>query len=356
MTSETDNDVNPPDLSMHPEKEEYGDPLQPADREFQLKMTRLRIKELEMQIELERILSERTQSNKISTPDGEDTSIDQKHTHLSTSVIERQQELPKREIQHFDGDPKHYWSFMRAFQNTIESRTNDDEARLSYLIQYCDGPTKAHIQHCTVLDPSEGYLLAKEILRKRFGQNYMVARAFIDDLLCGPFIVEGDSKSLMELAQKLMVCDVTLKQLSYASDLNSRTTIQALVAKLPSRLRFKWAKVVANIRKLNREPEITDLASFIEERVEGLYSDYGELAVRLATEDRWKKRTVNRQELPKQMGRVNVQQTVTMPLNSKVHCSFCGDNHYSDNCSQFINMNLSERRDAVRRHKLCIVS
>ncbi|OON15506.1 hypothetical protein X801_08690 [Opisthorchis viverrini] len=103
-------------------------------------------------------------------------------------ALERRLKLPKRELQRFNGNPKYYWAFMKAFSSTIEDRTRDDEARLVYLIQHCDGETKRRIEHCTVLRPNEGYGLAKEISRKRSGQNYMVARAFIDDLITGPTI------------------------------------------------------------------------------------------------------------------------------------------------------------------------
>ena len=72
---------------------------------------------------------------------------------------------------------------MKAFETHIGSQINDDEAKLSYLVQFFDGNTKSQIEHCTMLESSEGFYLAKEILHKRFGQNFMIAKAFIDDIL-----------------------------------------------------------------------------------------------------------------------------------------------------------------------------
>ncbi|KAF5394192.1 hypothetical protein PHET_12080 [Paragonimus heterotremus] len=92
-------------------------------------------------------------------------------------ATERQTDLPRREIQPLAANPKSYWSFTKAFESGVEDRTNDNQARLDYLIQYCDRPAKASIERCTILEEDRGYLVAKEILRKRLGQNHMMAKS-----------------------------------------------------------------------------------------------------------------------------------------------------------------------------------
>ncbi|OON17241.1 hypothetical protein X801_06921, partial [Opisthorchis viverrini] len=109
-------------------------------------------------------------------------------------ALERRLELPKRELQRFNGNSKDYWTFMKAFSSTIEDCTRDDEARL-----------------------------------------------------------DGDSSALSDLAQQLAVCEVTSTEMVYSSHLNSQHTFQTIVRGLPSLLRFKWAKAVANIRREDRD-------------------------------------------------------------------------------------------------------
>ncbi|OON16629.1 hypothetical protein X801_07558 [Opisthorchis viverrini] len=76
--------------------------------------------------------------------------------------------------------------------------------------------------------------------------------------------------------------------MDYSSDLNSQHMIQTIVRRLPSRLRFKWAKAVANIRREDREPEVTDLTACIEARVDSLCSDYAELPLSLPSANGFK--------------------------------------------------------------------
>ena len=359
MSSVTED--NPPNLSMYSENEEHVDnndgaivAAPPNDKLIELELARLRVKELELRLRMQQPSQDsKCRLDEASTEAGDDAKTEPILTNRIASALERRLDLPKRDLQHFDGNPKNYCAFMKAFGSMIESQITDDEARLGYLIQYCDGEAKSQIQHCTVLQAADGYRLAKEILHKRFGQNYMIARAFIDDLLNGPSIEERDSKSLVELAQQLMVCDVTLKQIDYAADLNSRATIQAIVRRLPSRLRFKWAKAVNGIRQFNREPEIADLARFIESRVDGLCSDYGELALSMAAEDRKRKKCGGRSDLAALRKNVHSSQMTSSKQTSSQICSVCNGPHYPDQCPKLLEMSVDERLETVRRRKLC---
>ena len=47
--------------------------------------------------------------------------------------------LPESEVPTFSGNPIEYWSFGRAFENLIESRTTSNSARLYHLVQYTSG-------------------------------------------------------------------------------------------------------------------------------------------------------------------------------------------------------------------------
>ncbi|KAF5397056.1 hypothetical protein PHET_10159 [Paragonimus heterotremus] len=178
-------------------------------------------------------------------------------------ATECQTDLPRREIQRFAANPMSYWSFTKAFESGVENRTNDNQARLDYLIQYCDGPGKASIQHCTILEDDQGYLVAKEILRKRFGQNHMVAKAYVDVLLDGPRLTDNDFAALVQLAQQMTVCKVTFRQLKYDSGFNSSRTIESIVGRLPPKLHFKWAYEAAIITRLNRGPQFTYRTGFM---------------------------------------------------------------------------------------------
>ncbi|VDP89481.1 unnamed protein product [Echinostoma caproni] len=201
--------------------------------------------------------------------------------HLGSYDHEYQVELPKREILRFDGNPKSYCAFIKQFHSMVEKKTKNNETCLTYLIQYYEGEAKKAIQHCMILEPDDELMRAKEILKKRFGQSYVIARAFIDGLIDGPPIRSDDTRALTTLSQQMQACVATLRQLGYPSVLNSSRTMEAIVMRLPSQLRFKWAEVATTLMRHGKEPQLDELASFIEERVDIVSSRFGELAVTL---------------------------------------------------------------------------
>lgn len=66
----------------------------------------------------------------------------------------------------------HY--IFKSFEKNVERRVKEDDERLSFLIQYCEGAAKEAIVSCVMLPSEQGYLEAKEILCKNFGQKHII--------------------------------------------------------------------------------------------------------------------------------------------------------------------------------------
>lgn len=78
----------------------------------------------------------------------------------------------------FNGDPLQYRAFMRAFVNSIESKTDNHRDHLYYLEQYTVGPLRDLVQNCQHIDPYNGYIKAKH-----FGNEQRVASAYMNKAL-----------------------------------------------------------------------------------------------------------------------------------------------------------------------------
>ena len=131
-------------------------------------------------------------------------------------LLQRQQEstlaltLPQPEVPTFSGDPIEYWGFIRAFQNVIESKTISDSARLYYLVQYTSGEVQELVSSCLSMKPEEGYQEARTPLKKRYGQSYRIATAYVNKLTKGPPIKAEDSSALRCFSILLTGCKNTL--------------------------------------------------------------------------------------------------------------------------------------------------
>ena len=90
--------------------------------------------------------------------------------------------LPKSEIIRFDGDAKNYQRFITGFVMMITSRNIPDAAKLTYLIQYCEGKAKRLIEDPVMMTPKDGFEKALQLLKTEFGKKHKISRAHIDVL------------------------------------------------------------------------------------------------------------------------------------------------------------------------------
>ena len=85
--------------------------------------------------------------------------------------------LPNFEIAPFSGPPTEFHRFMMAFDTRIGSQVSDPTRRFSYLINYCKGPAKRAVVHCSLVPANQGYPEAVHILYDRFGKAHDVVKA-----------------------------------------------------------------------------------------------------------------------------------------------------------------------------------
>ncbi len=111
--------------------------------------------------------------------------IMRKQNEITTLLLKQQclSSLPKRDLKVFDGDPLQYHAFMKAFENSVESKTDNYSDRLYFLEQYTVGCPRELIQSCQHIDPCRGYVRAKALLQEHFGNEQKVASAYMNKAL-----------------------------------------------------------------------------------------------------------------------------------------------------------------------------
>ena len=294
---------------------------------------------------------------------------------LVTLGLERL-EMPKREFLYFDGDPKRYPRFMKNFEVNLEHRVQDDNTRLSYLIQYCTGVAKEAIENCVLLPADQGYHEAKDILRKNFGQKHIIVHAFIDKVVKGPQIKASDPEKLLQLARDMRNCCLNSVQLNYRADINSMDTLGKVVKRLPPHLQAKWADKSSRIG-MDFEPELSHLTEFVEKRAAVANTTFGKLvgsrpdgdkdykskpgkvkasdiskvrATTLATlvdeNPSTEKITLKGKSFDANSGSSTRQESHTV-------CLFCDRNHDLERCFKSRDKSFKDRMDFVRKQKLC---
>ena len=287
--------------------------------------------------------------------------------HRMQELIQRQQEstlaltLPQPEVPTFSGNPTEYWTFIRAFENLIERRTTSESARLYYLVQYTTGEVRELVKSCLTMREDAGYQKARDLLKKRYGQSYRIASAFVDKLAKGSAIKAEDGEALRRFSILLTSCKNTLQDIGYLNKVENPDTMKTIVSRLPYGLRQKWRDVADNITEnQGREITIGDLSNFVTSKARAAtHAVFGDLqshppssAGGVKSKQKPAPRNASSfatQTESKRVGAdVNRQQ-----LQNDRKCPLCGLKHWLSQCSAFKEKSLSDRLSFVRSKGLC---
>ncbi|XP_071085435.1 uncharacterized protein [Haliotis cracherodii] len=180
-------------------------------------------------------------------------------------------QLPKVEIMKFDGNPLQYWAFIRSFDISIGETSISNSAKLNRLLQYCTGHVQEVIECCVIINPEIGYFQARKLLLERFGNQYVIAKAWVDKVTDVPNLKPNDSAGLRRYADSVRSCVVSLTAMSRLGKIDNQLRMRKIVEKLPFFIQSKWRKEAVNVLKCNGQyPGIGHLAEFIEIAAEEL--------------------------------------------------------------------------------------
>lgn len=133
--------------------------------------------------------------------------IMQRQNEITTALVQQQyrMSLPPRDMPTFEGDPLHYRSFIKAFEQGVEEKAGKADC-LYYLEQFTRGQPRELVHSCQHMAPEHGYVMAKELLQKHFGNQYKIASAYMEKALAWQSIKSEDVKTLQAYSLFLRGC------------------------------------------------------------------------------------------------------------------------------------------------------
>ena len=100
------------------------------------------------------------------------------------------------------------------------------------------------------MEPTACYDKARELLKQRFGNDFVIAKAWIDLVTkCQP-IKPYQSDLLQEVSDNLHNCKETLQSMGseYLIEINSQGMLLKIIEGLPAYLKNRWRKEAVDIR------------------------------------------------------------------------------------------------------------
>ena len=273
-------------------------------------------------------------------------------------------QLPHVELMKFDGDPMKYYMFIRSFENSVDKDTIDYNSRLTRLMQYCTGKARCTSECCCVMNPEQGYLRAKELLKERFGNFYTILDSWVAKITDRPVIRPNDATALQDYADELQSCIETLRAMGKLSELNNQRSLVTVVSKLPVYLQNRWRSQAVDIRrKEGKSPEIEHVAMFVMSAAEEANDPvYGKLTEASFPSTRNLKASTNSANRSTSLGKKSGsssfivqadQNTQTASGMNQTKCPSCGANHSLFGCDRFKKMTPEERLKMTRSKGLC---
>ena len=267
--------------------------------------------------------------------------------------------LPKPNLLTFSGDPLSYHTFMNAFDTCIDSADVTDAAKLNRLLELCQGKARAVIKSCTLKEPSAGYAQARQRLRERFGDSFVISEAWVKKIVDGPPVKPNNIDSLQSFADDVRDCVDTLTSMKLLNEVDSRTRLVRLVKRLPDYLISRWRKkVMTQRRDFDTYPSISMFLEFLEEvTLEASDPVFGIAALK---DDK----TVDKPKQKQQQGKsasyaVETQAKVDekpVPVaqqNVVVQCALCSKDHVMSKCPDFKKLAPLKRLETARDKKVC---
>ena len=252
--------------------------------------------------------------------------------------------IPKLELPTFCGDPLEYPSFIAIFDESVDSKVNDDQIKLTRLLQYTTGPAHNAIRNCSLVGGSAGYAEARKILKNRFGNDILVSQKLIDDLKQNKRVTSASD--LQQLADDLVMAQAALSKIGKLHEIENQQTILEILDRCPRFVKDKWRKkALASKRDSGTYPPFSEFVKFISAQAED-WGDpvYGSQSVKSIKGSGVK--------LPSGSSH-NISSTPKQ--QSPTPCVICNDNHRMFNCAKFRAMTPVARLQVVKDHKLCFV-
>ena len=251
-------------------------------------------------------------------------------------------QLPRMELQTFDGNPLKYWGFMQSFKSSVGRRNVDADTKLSCLRQYCKGQARKILECTENMNSEEGYQRALEILEGRYGDTDNIAQRWISKIT-ERSNVKG-AADLREFADELQCCYEMLKNMGHAHDLNNNLNLRCVWKKLPQYLQDRWMHRNYQIKKVKKsKADFGDIVAFITEAAEEandpIFSRDSKPEHKSTNDNRSKQKSFST--------------TSSAASNKGGKCPCCDQKHYLPRCDAFKAMKVKERREMVMKKGLC---
>ncbi|KAL6475780.1 hypothetical protein MHYP_G00168200 [Metynnis hypsauchen] len=264
--------------------------------------------------------------------------------------------LPVPEPTTFSGDPLKFTDWKMSFITLIDRKPLPASEKIFYLKNYLAGEARKAVEGFFYRDSEDAYNGAWKVLQDRYGNPFIIQKAFRDKLMKWQKISTNDPLALREFADFLQSCTEAIPHVKGLAILNDCEENHKLLRKLPEWIVRKWSRIVVD--ELDTSGNNPDLACFTEFLSREARIACNPIASPLVinfkpVDDRIPKRakafntSIQPNSLPKEKQETNNSKP-------KLPCSVCkSETHGITRCPTFTAKSVEDKRAFIHENRLC---
>ncbi|KAL7874936.1 hypothetical protein SRHO_G00059060 [Serrasalmus rhombeus] len=283
---------------------------------------------------------------------------DNSTTMLAEAIAEsiNTSRLPVPEPPIFSGDPIRYKDWKMSFLTLIGRKNIPVNEKIYYLRKYVTGAAKKAIESYFLVGTEEAYYSTWEILEERYGNSFVVAKAFRDKLNSWTKIGPKDSVELREFADFLRGCQAAMSHIKSLEVLNDCSENQRILSKLPDWLTARWNRKVMEFEEEPQDfPSFHTFVEFVSREAKIACNPMTSLhALKSGDAERAKPSKVRNVGAKVLASASEEKPDVEGQRGNAKGCMFCEKtNHGIQTCRKLIEKPIKERVKYVQTKKLC---
>ncbi len=262
--------------------------------------------------------------------------------------------LPAPEPPKFSGEALKYVDWKMSFMALIDHQPLPTHEKMFYLKNYLSGEARKAVEGFFYRNSEEAYQGALKVLEERYGNHFIVQKAFRDKLTKWPKVGTSDPSALREFADFLQGCVEAMPHVKGLAILDDCEENHKLLKKLPDWITRRWSRVVTErLDESGEYPSFSCFTRFIQKEARIACNPVASPLLIKATDDRQPKRT---RALHTNTKRNNPTEKVEKVFSSKSKppCPICKDEmHGVVKCPTFAAKSLEDKKAFIRENNLC---
>ncbi|XP_020556659.2 uncharacterized protein LOC110014220 [Oryzias latipes] len=263
--------------------------------------------------------------------------------------------LPIPEPTIFSGDALKFSHWKSSFQTLIERKNIPAAEKMFFLQKYVGGAARESLEGFFLTGSEASYEKAWNLLNERYGEPFVIAKAFRDKLHAWPKIAHRESSDLRKFVDFLRSCESAMVENENLNVLNDAIENQKMAAKLPDWLSTAWNRKATEYQLEHRRfPKFGYFVTFL--TMEANIACNPITSYTALHQDQSDKSKIKPQNFVSSKGQTIGTKSFTTNVSERKTdtCGFCKKvGHLLHNCRNLIRKPIAERVKFIQSEKLC---